>query len=61
MLSVFGVGLVLVKMARSVKRREKDYEKRTVSLKDIFNHPLGSVPQLTAFTNLSSPDIGATL
>ena len=31
---------------------------RTVSPKDIFNDPLGSAPPSTAFTNLTSPDIG---
>lgn len=31
---------------------------RTVSPKDIFHDPLGSVPPSTAFTNLTSPDIG---
>lgn len=30
---------------------------QTVSPKDIFNDPLGSVPPSTAFTNLTSPDI----
>jgi general control protein GCN4 len=31
---------------------------RTVSPKDIFNDPLGSAPPSTAFTDLTSPDIG---
>lgn len=31
---------------------------QTVSPKDIFNDPLGSAPPSTAFTNLTSPDIG---
>jgi len=31
---------------------------RTVSPKDIFNDALGSAPPSTAFTNLTSPDIG---
>ncbi|KAF1996883.1 hypothetical protein P154DRAFT_622939 [Amniculicola lignicola CBS 123094] len=31
---------------------------RTVSPKDIFQDPLGSAPPSTAFTNLTSPDIG---
>jgi hypothetical protein len=31
---------------------------RTVSPKDIFNDPLGSAPPSTAFTNITSPDIG---
>ncbi|KAF2791615.1 hypothetical protein K505DRAFT_326718 [Melanomma pulvis-pyrius CBS 109.77] len=31
---------------------------RTVSPKDIFNDALGSAPASTAFTNLTSPDIG---
>ncbi|KAH7114429.1 hypothetical protein B0J11DRAFT_136282 [Dendryphion nanum] len=33
---------------------------QTVSPKDIFSDPLGSAPPSTAFTNITSPDIGAS-